>query len=336
MKIEHIIVLKETREGEGRVALTPHAVAALVEKNYPIMIESGAGFLAGFSNEDYLQAGSTLFDLNTHPLPQHSFILRVKRPTKEREALENTLIPSGSIMMGFLDPFDVGHENHISNWQSLGITTISLELLRLKADDTRNAQAAMSRFAGRLALKDALNRYHGDLPKRVSILGTGPAGLGAAYAARELQLPVQLFGQQERHRKDVESKGVIYFVLPEQEQPAFIAKHLSHETIVIAAVRNIGEKPPILINEASLEALPEKAVLIDLCTGEGGAIIGSREDAIITADRGISIVNVSGYPKAEPKAASEAFAQCMVNLLLDILSPEREMDMRKIDSLSKT
>lgn len=146
--MKQVIVVKETRDGEGRVALTPSAVASLVEKNYSIMIESEAGLKAGFSNEDYLKAGGKLFELKNTYLPKNSLILRVKRPNKNRESLENKLIPVGSIMMGFLDPFDVSHENHISNWQSLGITTISLELLHLKANDPRNAQAAMSRFAG--------------------------------------------------------------------------------------------------------------------------------------------------------------------------------------------
>ncbi len=328
MLVKQIIVVKETRDGEGRVALTPNAVASLVEKNYSIMIESEAGLKAGFSNEDYLKAGGKLFELKTTYLPKNSLILRVKRPNKNRESLENKLIPIGSIMMGFLDPFDVSHENHISNWQSLGITTISLELLHLKANDPRNAQAAMSRFAGRLALKDALARYQGKLPKRVSILGTGPAGLGAVYAACELQLPVQLFGRQERYRNEIEKQGIHYIVLPEKEQPAFIAQRLSHETLIIAAVRNIGEKPPILINEESLLAIPDKAVIIDLCTGEGGAVIGSQEDAVITRNRGISIINASGYPKAEPKAASEAFAKCMVNLLFDIVPAQGELDFK--------
>ncbi len=82
--------------------------------------------------------------------PPNYLILRVKRPNKVREKLENKLLPDGAVMMGFLDPFDVAHENHIARWQDLGVNTISLELLNLAADDPRNAQAAMSRFAGRL------------------------------------------------------------------------------------------------------------------------------------------------------------------------------------------
>ncbi|HXT83490.1 MAG TPA: hypothetical protein VN704_04035, partial [Verrucomicrobiae bacterium] len=48
--------------------------------------------------------------------------------------------------------------------------------------------------------------------------------------------------------------------------------------------------------------------------------IGSKEDQVVVMERGIVVMNVSGYPKAEPKAASESFAQCMVHFLEDIVS----------------
>lgn len=123
-QIEQIIVVKETREGEGRVALTPTSVADLKERFPQILIESNAGLLAGFSDEDYVNAGASIFTVHETPFPPKSILLRVKRPTKQREALENKLIPSGTIMMGFLDPFDVSEENHFANWRSNGIWPI--------------------------------------------------------------------------------------------------------------------------------------------------------------------------------------------------------------------
>jgi hypothetical protein len=48
---------------------------------------------------------------------------------KSRKLLENELLTAGMVMMRFLDLFDISHENHIANWQVLGVTAISLELL---------------------------------------------------------------------------------------------------------------------------------------------------------------------------------------------------------------
>ena len=324
MKIAQIVVAKETREGEGRVALTPSAVAALVAKNYTIVVESGAGLLAGFSDEDYLKAGARIFKFGQDKFPSQSLIVRVKRPKNARQILENEVLPPGTAMLGFLDPLD-DDLSHMVSWKAQGVTPISLELLPLAGNDPRSAQAAMSRFAGRLAFQDAHARYQGSWLKRVSVFGTGPAGMSAALAAKELELPVQLFGRREAYRQKVEALGIRYQLLPSEFTLDFVRAHLREETIIIAAARSIGKRTSILIDEATLEILPEKAIVVDLCTGEGGNVFGSKKDEVVVTNRGISIVNVSGYPKAEPTAASEAFAQCMVNLLLEI-APNGEID----------
>lgn len=325
MQVNQLIVLKETRKNEGRVALTPDAVSSLVKKNLEIMVESDAGILAGFTNADYSQAGARIFTFGAEPFPPHSFILRVKCPTVEREIAENKLFSSETIMMGFLDPLDID-TTHIDKWKSLGLSLISLELLPLMANDPRNAQAAMSHFAGRLALHDALNHYRGSLPKKVSVIGTGPAGMGAALTARELQLPVQLFGRQEQYRQQAEAAGMTYFVLPNINPLELIRAHLHDQTIMVTAARNIGHKSPLLIDDKALAALPDQAVIIDLSTGEGGNVIGSKSDEAVMVDRDIAIINVSGYPKDEPRAASIAFANCMKNLILDILTSDGKVN----------
>lgn len=325
MKIDQIIVLKESRSHEGRVALTPHAVSLLSTKHIPILIESGAGHLAGFTDEQYFKMGAKIFTLDSK-LPSNSFILRVKCPTPEREISENKLFSDNTIMMGFLDPLD--HDtSHITRWKTQGIMLIALELLPITSDDPRNAQAAMSRFAGELALHDALKHYKGSLPKKVMVIGTGPAGLSAAITANKLQLPVQLLGRKEHYRKKVENTGIVYHVLPKENQQDFIRSYLADQTIIITAARNIGEKSPILIDEKSFAILPPDSVIVDLSAGEGGNVVGSRQDAIKTVERNIKVMNVSGYPKILPKEASEAFAQCIVNLLQDIIQPNGDVDM---------
>lgn len=178
----------------------------------------------------------------------------------------------------------------------------------------------MSRFAGRLVLLDALHQYQGNSPKRVSVFGTGPAAMGAVLTAKSHQLPISVFGRQEKYRHIFETTGAKYFTLPPVEQDSFIRKHLANETIIITAARRVGKKAPILIDLATLAMLPEKTVIIDLSAGEGGSVIGGKHNEKVVVNNDILITNDSGYPKTEPRAASEAFAQCMVNLLEDIVS----------------
>ena len=53
-------VPKEIKLQEHRIGLTPESVKVLVERNHEVLVENNGGLEAGFTNEDYLQAGAKL------------------------------------------------------------------------------------------------------------------------------------------------------------------------------------------------------------------------------------------------------------------------------------
>jgi H+-translocating NAD(P) transhydrogenase subunit alpha len=241
--------------------------------------------------------------------------------------LENKLFHGNTAMMGFLDPLDpLEAKDRLSVWQALGITTFSMDLIKsLSVNDPKNMQAAMSRITGKLAFQDGLKRYGGEGPVKLTVIGTGPAALSAAFAARSAGIPVQLFGRREVYREELEKLRILYRILPDSiNQIAFIRNYLKEETIVITAARTPGARAPLLIDEESLRALPKGAVVIDLSVNEGGSVAGSKSDQVVVSN-GVSIVHVSGYPKEEPRLASEAYAKCLACLLLEVLSPQGEI-----------
>lgn len=329
MKIKQILVVKETSEGECRVALTPEAVAILVTTHYRVMVETEAGLKAGFKDSDYIKVGAEIFTLTPKGFPANTLILRVKRANKAREQMENKLFHENTSIFGFLDPLfiePVEKNNFIHDCQAAKINTFSVGLFKnMSINDPKNMQAAMSRIAGRLAFQDAAKRFSDTKPVKLTVIGTGPAAFSAAHEARTLGITVQLFGRQEQYRAELESASITYYVFPSsQNQARFIQPYLSEQTVVIAAARKVGEKAPILIDEVNLSTLPKGSIVVDLAVSDGGNVVGSKRDHIITTN-GISIVNISGYPKKEPKEASEAYARCMVNLLAEVLSPNGEI-----------
>lgn len=325
---KQILVVKETREGEGRVALTPQAVSLLVKKQYRVLIEKDAGLNAGFTNSEYVNSGAELFSLTSSGFPANTFIVRVLRPSKERELIENKYFHENTAMLGFLFPFVA--DNHIAAWQELGLTTLSFDLFKsISIHDPQNAQAAMSRIAGRLAFKDALKHYKGDKQATLTVIGTGAAGISAAFEALKYSVPVQVFGRKESHRTELEAAGITYYVLPDTEkQIDFIKQHLADATIVITAARTAGKKAPLLIDIESLNFLPSSAVVVDLAVSNGGNVTGSKHDQIITVGNGVSIINISGYPKTEPRSSSEAYAQCVVSLITEIMPPDGDISFK--------
>ena len=215
--IKQVLVVKETREGESRVALTPETISSLSSRQYRVLVETGAGLKAGFTDFDYIKAGAEIFVLSSEGFPADTLILRVKLPNESREHLEKKLFHENTFIMGFLDSLNSSiAEARIADWQAMGVTTFSVDLFKsLLIHDPKNMQAAMSRIAGRLAFKDGLKRYIGENPVKLTVIGTGPAAFSAISEARKAGIPVQVFGRQERHRIELEMAGVLYHILPE-------------------------------------------------------------------------------------------------------------------------
>ena len=55
-----IVVPAETEENERRVGLTPESVKKLVRLGFSVSVENGIGKKAGYSDEEYSEAGSHL------------------------------------------------------------------------------------------------------------------------------------------------------------------------------------------------------------------------------------------------------------------------------------
>ena len=55
-----ILIAKESVEGESRVSGTPSSVAKLIKLGYEIFVETGAGQLSSFTDEQFQDAGATV------------------------------------------------------------------------------------------------------------------------------------------------------------------------------------------------------------------------------------------------------------------------------------
>ena len=73
-----IAVVRETREGETRVAMVPELVAKLTDLGYEVLVEPGAGDRAEYDDALYAEAGAEVTDdllpeadvvVSVNPLP---------------------------------------------------------------------------------------------------------------------------------------------------------------------------------------------------------------------------------------------------------------------------
>ena len=70
---------KEIKEMENRVGVTPAGVSELVREDHLVLVESGAGFGSGFSNEEYKEAGASIVD-DASEIWSSEMVYKVKEP----------------------------------------------------------------------------------------------------------------------------------------------------------------------------------------------------------------------------------------------------------------
>ena len=77
-------VPKEIKPQEGRVGLTPQGARTLIAKGIKVIVETQAGVLSGFSDEDYRRAGAEIVQTAAEVWQKAKLIKKVKEPRPPR------------------------------------------------------------------------------------------------------------------------------------------------------------------------------------------------------------------------------------------------------------
>ena len=87
-----IAIIKETKIGERRVAISPTITKKLSEFGIRVKIEKEAGLNAGYDDQQYLQAGAEIFDTAKTCLEKADFLFKINAPRENEWQLisENT------------------------------------------------------------------------------------------------------------------------------------------------------------------------------------------------------------------------------------------------------
>ena len=72
--------VKEIKTHEYRVGLTPSCAKAYTARGHKVIVESGAGTNAGFSDEEYIAAGAEIVPDRKQVFDTCEMIVKVKEP----------------------------------------------------------------------------------------------------------------------------------------------------------------------------------------------------------------------------------------------------------------
>ena len=328
-----IFLVKESRQQETRVALVPEDAAQLIQAGYQLIVEADAGGDAGFSNQDYELIGAHLCRIRKNAIEDFrrafkevDIILRVKRPDRLREQMEAQAIVCGTKMIGSLDLLE-RNSSHVSEYQKAGIDYYSFDDFFYPPNSPMQAIKEMSVLAGKLALKDALQKIQ-RVVKKVVVLGYGAAGRAIYDECRQKGLFCLVISGQFSNIKEIQAQGMSAEYLDRQQSLPIrqekIQVLVSDADIVIACAATNREEAPILIPNTTLFTMQPGTVVVDLAVSEGGNVEGSRPDATMVLGNEVLVTNVSGYPKAVPREASILWSKAslyFINML--VKNPER-------------
>lgn len=267
---------KEIKTDEYRVAAPPIAVAVLTKVGHQVLVETTAGCMSGFTDEEYSRAGATVVNTPEEVWHRADMVYHVKEPAPS----EYALLKKDQILFSYLHL--VTNRGLALALMDVGVVAIAYETVELP-DGSLPLLQPMSEVAGVLATQVAacyLWRTHqgigkllggvtGVTPAKVVILGAGVVGTNAAKAALGLGAYVIIID------KDLSRLTHLNQVLQGRfetlaSNPQNIANLVKDADVVIGAVLTKGARTPILVTEDMVRTMKSGSVIVDVSVDQGG------------------------------------------------------------------
>jgi alanine dehydrogenase len=271
----YIGVPKETTYQENRICLTPDAVSALVSNGHKVLIESGAGKGARFSDKDYSEAGAEI-SKDTAKVFSCPMVLKVEPPSLEQIKLLN---PQALLISAL--QLKTQNKKYFEALAAKRITALAFEFIK-DEDGTYPAVRSLSEIAGTASVLIAsellsnspnssglmFGNISGVPPVEVVILGAGTVGEYAARSAIGLGAGIKVFDNSITKLRRIQANlGRPLFT--STIQPKNLTKALRRCDVVIGAVRGIN-RSPIVVSDHMIQHMKKGAVIIDVSIDMGG------------------------------------------------------------------
>jgi alanine dehydrogenase len=319
--------IKEAKEGEDRVGLTPAGAGALAQTGHTAIVERGAGEGSGFHDDEYRRAGATLVESPQEVAGRCDLLVKVK----ELLPPEFSLLRPGLILFSFL------HLPALPDFTSAvltsGATAIAFENVQ-KPDGSLPLLTPMSQVAGRMAAEmgaqllkrpgpgrgKLLSGVPGVAPARAVVLGSGSVATAACRALMGFQARVTVMSPDLRRLAYLEELfgGRI---ATRVVSPVALAEELAGADLLITGVQVPGAVTPKVVTREMVRSMGPGAVIVDVDIDLGGAVETARHTSHadpVYIEEGVIHYCVPNMPGAVPRTATEALAAATLPYVLDL------------------
>lgn len=306
---------KETKDQEFRVGLSPHSVRVLQDGRHQVFVETGAGLGAGFTDEDYKQAGAKI-TATAEETWNRELVVKVKEPLSS----EYQFLQKGQLLFTYL---------HLAAARQLtehlidsGVTAIAYETVELPGQNALPLLTPMSIIAGRLSIQFGsrfLERQQGGRgvllggvpgvrPGKVVILGGGVVGTEAARMAVGMGAQVQILDISVERLSYLETifgsrVELLYSSAPQIEAV------VPDADLLIGAVLVLARRAPTLVSRALVEQMRPGSVIVDVAVDQGGCVETMQPTSHTNptyVEAGVVHYGVPNMPGAVPWTATQA------------------------------
>ncbi|SFW22192.1 alanine dehydrogenase [Cellulophaga fucicola] len=319
-------ILKENQYQEKRICLTPDAVNALTSNGHRVLIESGAGESASFSDLDYTNAGAEVTK-DTKKVFSCPLILKVEPPTLSEIQMLN---PQTTIISAL--QIKTQSKKYFEELAKKRITAIAFEYIQ-DEDGKYPAVRSLSEIAGISSVliaselmattNDGNGLMFGNIsgvpPVEVVIIGAGTVGEFAARSAIGLGANVKIFDNSITKLRQIQTnlKQTVY---TSTIQPKNLLKSLKRCDVAIGAIRG-KDRCPVVVTETMVESMKKDAVIIDVSIDMGGCFetseLTTHNKPTITK-HGVVHYCVPNIPSRYPKTSSISISNIFTPYLLKI------------------
>ena len=319
-----ISVIKEIKNNENRVGLTPAGSEALIRAGHTVLVEKSAGIGSGFPDEAYIATGAEIVENTKELFDRADMIVKVKEPLPA----EYDLFHEGQILYTYL---------HLAPEPELTdallrhkVVGIAYETVRGRDGRSLPLLSPMSEIAGRMSVQLGaqflesqyggrgvlLGGVSGVCPGQVVIVGGGIVGTNAAKMAVGLGARVTIIDlsiDRLRYLDDIFHGRVV----TEMSNSYNIAKWVARADLLISSV-----KTPILVTEDMIKTMKKGSVVVDVAIDQGGAVETcdhcTTHDNPTFVKHGVTHYSVANIPGAVSRTSTLALTNATLPYALAI------------------
>ena len=319
--------VKEIKNNEFRVGITPDNARAYVNSGHVVLIQKDAGIGSGFSNEEYVKAGATILDTAKEVWDECEMMVKVKEPLEE----EYELFHEGLILYTYL---------HLAADQATldallkgKVKSVAYETL-MERDGSLPLLAPMSQIAGRLSMQEGAKylekRFGGEgvllagvpgTPKaHVVILGGGTVGANACKIAVGMGASVTILDinlQRLEYLDDLFGSQIQTLYSNETN----IESAVKSADLVVGCVLVPGGATPKIFKKEFLKEMKPGAVFVDVAVDQGGCGESTKvttHDNPVYIEDGVVHYCVGNMPGAVPRTSTIALTNATIKYGLQI------------------